>query len=161
MNFSKDVYEFNQKMRYEKMSTAELRAAARRDGIKDCDKMSKEELLCKLWDFDNFDDFEDFYYDDFYTMVELRDEARSKGLLDNYRISKMRRAELIELVENNKYEYYMIEGDIYERCLTEDGDDDWCLVDPEGYEFSLQLKLYEDTVEPSKLNMKRLLPLGV
>ena len=51
MNFSKDVYEFNQKMRYEKMSTAELRAAARRDGIKDCDKMSKEELLCKLWDF--------------------------------------------------------------------------------------------------------------
>ena len=94
-------------------------------------------------------------------MAELRDEARSKGLLDNYRISKMRRAELIELVENNKYEYYMIEGDIYERCLTEDGDDDWCLVDPEGYEFSLQLKLYEDTVEPSKLNMKRLLPLGV
>ena len=155
MNFSKDVYEFNQKMRYEKMSTAELRAVARRDGIKDCDKMSKEELLCKLWDFDNFDDFEDFYYDDFYTMAELRDEARSKGLLDNYRISKMRRAELIELVENNKYEYYMIEGDIYERCLTEDGDDDWRLVDPEGDEFSL------DTVEPSKLNMKRLLPLGV
>ena len=83
-------------MRYEKMSTAELRAVARRDGIKDCDKMSKEELLCKLWDMDE-------YSGGYCTVTELRDEARSKGL-SGY--SEMRKAELIELLENDFYDNY-------------------------------------------------------
>ena len=79
------------------MSTAELRAVARRDGIKDCDKMSKKELLCKLWDLDE-------YSGRYCTMAELRDDARFRGL-SGY--SEMRKAELIELLKNDDYNIYI------------------------------------------------------
>ena len=83
------------------MSTAELRAVARRDGIKDCDKMNKEELSFELYSLDD-------YFGVYCTVAELRDEARSKGL-SGY--SEMRKAELIELLENDycdTYERYLM-----------------------------------------------------
>ena len=83
-------------MRYHLMSTAELRAVARRDGIKDCDKMSKEELSNHLWDFESS-------YGRYCTMAELRDEAGSIGL-SGY--SELRKAQLIDLLENFYYENY-------------------------------------------------------
>ena len=93
-------------MRYHLMSTAELRAVARRDGVKDCDKMSKFELLCTLEDFDN-------YYGRYCTVTELREDAISRDLSG---CSKMRKAELIELFVNvdnydpNDYFYMRVRG---------------------------------------------------
>ena len=101
MNFFKDKYEFNQEMRYHLMSTAELRAVARRDGIKDCDTLIKEELSFKLYSLDD-------YFGVYCTVAELRDEARSKGLSGYAEMSKV---ELIELLENDYchiYERYMM-----------------------------------------------------
>ena len=100
MNFSKDVYEFNQKMRYHLMSTAELRAVARRDGIKDHDTLCKADLLNRLYDLDA-------YSGEYSTMTELRDDARGRGL-SGY--SEMCKAELIELLRNDDYNI-----DIYNR----------------------------------------------
>ena len=90
------------------MSTAELRAVARRDGVKDCEKMSKFELNCTLEDFDN-------YSAGYCTVTELREDARLKGL-SGY--SEMCKAELIELLENDAYDNYGRDligplGDIY------------------------------------------------
>ena len=111
-------------MRYNLMSTAELRAVARRDGIEDYDKMSKEELLGELYDFD-------LYCGVYCTVAELRADARSKGL-SGY--SEMCKAELIELLEDdhyfNNYERYWLgfqADDNYQlisrRFFPEDDDD--------------------------------------
>ena len=101
------------KMKYNEMSVAELRAVARRDGIYEYDKMSKAELLRELYDFD-------LYCGVYCTVAELRADARSRGL-SGY--SEMCKAELIELLENdhyNNYERYLMgfQGD------DDDDDDD-------------------------------------
>ena len=100
-------------MRYHLMSTAELKAVARRDGIEDYDKMSKKELLNRLYDFES-------NYGRYCTMAELRDEARSRGL-SGY--SELRKAQLIELLENDyydNYEWYWLGRELTSRELDDD-----------------------------------------
>ena len=70
-------------MRYHLMSTAELRAVARRDGIKDCDKMNKEELMNNL---------KILTYDGHRDIAWLREEVRERGISGYVEMSK---AELI------------------------------------------------------------------
>ena len=87
-------------MRYHLMSTAELRAVARRDGIKDHDTLCKADLLNRLYDLDA-------YSGEYSTMAELRDDARGRDL-SGY--SEMCKAELIELLKNDDYNI-----DVYNR----------------------------------------------
>ena len=75
------------------MSTAELRAVARRDGIYGYDTLCKEDLLQELYELDLYSGF-------YCTMIQLRDDARSRGL-SGY--SEMCKVDLIELLNNDDY----------------------------------------------------------
>ena len=68
-------------MRYDKMSTAELKNAARFDGIEDYDKMSKEELINKLKRL-NYCGYMDNIFD-------LRDKARERGISGYLEMTKV------------------------------------------------------------------------
>ena len=63
------------------MSFAELRAEARQDGIKDYDKMSKEELINKLEGL-NYCGYMD-------NICDLRDEARKRGISGYLEMTKV------------------------------------------------------------------------
>ena len=92
-------------MRYDKMSTAELKNAAWFDGIKDYDKMSKEELINKLknaaW-FDGIKDYDKMSKEELINKLEglnycgymdnicdLRDEARKRGISGYLEMTKV------------------------------------------------------------------------
>ena len=91
-------------MRYHLMSTAELRAVARRDGIEYWDEFDKELLLGELYQLDNV-------YTGFYcTMIQLRADARSRGL-SGY--SEMRKADLIQLLVEDDCNIYGLHSQRY------------------------------------------------
>ena len=116
MNFSKDVYEFNQKMRYHLMSTAELRAVARRDGIEYWDSLDKELLLGELYTMDNV------LYGYYCTMIQLRADARLRGLTG---YSEMCKADLVQLLITDRYSIYVHHNDDdYSDGSLFDSDDD-------------------------------------
>ena len=83
-------------MRYHLMSTAELRAVARRDGIEDYDKMSKEELRNKL---------KMLTYDGHRDIAWLREEVRERGISGYAEMSK---AELIRQLNIERRSHYPI-----------------------------------------------------
>ena len=104
------------------MSTAELRAVARRDGIKYCDELDKELLLGELYQLDNV------LYGYYCTMIQLRVDARLRGLTG---YSEMCKADLVQLIFNDiyhpnrrSYVPQYNDGDSIGSLVASDDDDD-------------------------------------
>ena len=121
-------------MRYDKMSTAELRAVARRDGIEDYDKMSKEDLFDELCELDELHcEYYDYRtvgrsrymygyipYAGYRTISELRFEARLRGLSGYSKMCKAKLVELLELDFYNEYGDNIIRGEFVHENDTND-----------------------------------------